>query len=197
MCAVDGVQGDVTSDVRPPTSQKRRTPIGVALRGIKYDCVTVENARLVCSMQCDAAFHALQNQIEILLVFRKLGGSPFANQFFYLFVGQGLILFRVVYVVVAQDFFKLGWSDAHIDAGLGIKNDEACDYTSSALKRDSEFMGDDASERPTEKVAGPRWIDLQDSVGIVLRHIANRARVGLFILQGSLDSNDWAVQVIA
>ena len=64
-------------------------------------------------------------------------------------------------------------SDAAVDTGLSVEKDKACDYASASLKLDGEFMGDDASKRPAEKVVGPGRINPLDSVGIVFRHIAN------------------------
>ena len=56
---------------------------------------------------------------------------------------------------------------------MSVKKDKARDYTSASLKLDGEFMGDDASKRPAEKVVGPGRIDLLDPLGIVFRQVAN------------------------
>ena len=44
--------------------------------------------------------------------------------------------------------------DATVDTGLSVEKNKVCDYASAPSELDGEFMGDDASERPAEKVVG-------------------------------------------
>src|ERR1700738_37281 len=79
MRTVDRVHGNVASNVRSPTLQRRRTPIALIPHSRKYDHITIENTGFVSSMQRHVTIKVLNDQIEKLFVSRKFYGSLFAN----------------------------------------------------------------------------------------------------------------------
>ena len=74
MRTVDRVHGNVASNVRLPTLQKRRTPIALIPHSRKYDYITIENTGFVSSRQRAVTIKVLNNQIQKLLVSRKFYG---------------------------------------------------------------------------------------------------------------------------
>lgn len=203
MRAVDLVDDDVAGNVRTPILGEERTAILVITHRGEDGHIAEENTGLVNLAALDIVSGIPEKHIEKALVSRHAFGSGFTDELVELpmrvrlvVIGGGQVRPQGFFHHVLLGQGSVGCSDAAVETGLSVEEDKACDCAPAPLQLDREFVGDDAAERPADEMVGAVGIGFLDSVGVALRHLANRPRRGVLRF-GLLNSDDRAIQMIA